>query len=102
MARLSFEPPRQPLGVERLEAEARVSRNGTVQHEILEGQRAVVFTASDALEINVDCRVDVGRLAAPIRYGLAATLEVAPPTIRADIHQDVRQQLQIRLRTRTQ
>ncbi len=100
MARLSFEPPRQPLGVERLEAEARVSRNGTVQHEILEGQRAVVFTASDALEINVDCRVDVGRLAAPIRYGLAATLEVAP-TIRADIHQDVRQQLQIRLRTRT-
>lgn len=77
-----------------------MSRNGTVQHEILEGQRAVVFTASDALEINVDCRVDAGRLAAPIRYALAATLEVAP-TIRADIHQDVRQQLQIRLRPRT-
>jgi len=92
MARLSFEPPRQPLRVERLEAEGRVSRNGTVQHEILEGQRAVAFTAGDALEINVDCRVDAGRLTAPVRYGLAATLEVAP-TIRADIHQEVRQQL---------
>lgn len=100
MARLSFEPPRQPLGIDRLEAEARVSRNGTVQHEILEGQRAVAFTAGDALEINVDCRVDVGRLAAPVRYGLATTLEIAP-TIRADIHQEVRQQLQVRLRTRT-
>ena len=61
MARLSFEPPRQPLGVDRLEAEARVSRHGTVQHEILEGQRAVAFAAGDALEVNVDCRVDVGR-----------------------------------------
>ncbi|QZT54938.1 S8 family peptidase [Mycolicibacterium austroafricanum] len=100
MARLSFEPPRQPLGVDRLEAEARVSRNGTVQHEILEGQRAVAFAAGDALEINVDCRVDAGRLTAPVRYGLAATLEVAP-TIRADIHQEVRQQLQVRLRTRS-
>ncbi|WP_238994851.1 S8 family peptidase [Mycolicibacterium chubuense] len=100
MARLSFDPPRQPLGVDRLEAEARVSRNGTVQHEILEGQRAVAFAAADAIEINVDCRVDAGRLAAPVRYGLAATLEVAP-TIRVDIHQEVRQQLKVRLRTRT-
>lgn len=100
MARLSFEPPRDSLGVDRLEAEARVSRNGTVQHEILEGQRAVAFTAGDVLEINVDCRVDAGRLATPVRYGLAATLEVAA-TIRADIHQEVRQQLQVRLRTRT-
>lgn len=75
-------------------------RNGTVQHEMLEGQRAVAFAADDALEINVDCRVDVGRLAAPVRYGLAATLEVAP-TIRVDIHQEVRQQLQVQLRTRT-
>ena len=57
-------------------------------------------TAGDALEINVDCRDDAGRLTAPVRYGLAATLEVAP-TIRADIHQEVRQQLQIRLQTRT-
>ncbi|WP_235718542.1 hypothetical protein [Mycolicibacterium goodii] len=71
-----------------------------MQHEILEGQRAVAFATGDALEINVDCRVDAGRLAAPVRYGLAATLEVAP-TIRIDIHHEVRQQLQIRLRTRT-
>ncbi len=50
------------------------------------------------LEINVDCRVDAGRLSAPVRYGLAATLEVAA-TIRADIHAEIRQQLQVRLRT---
>jgi len=100
MARLSFDPPGQPLGVERTEAEYWVARAGTVQHEILEGDRAVAFAAGDALEINVDCRVDVGRLSAPVRYGLAATLEVAA-TVQADIQAEIQQQLQIRLRTRT-
>jgi hypothetical protein len=52
------------------------------------------------MEINVDCRVDVGRLSAPVRYGLAATLEVAA-TVQADIQAEIQQQLQIRLRTRT-
>jgi hypothetical protein len=99
MARLSFDPP-GPLGVERTEAEYWVARAGTVQHEILEGDRAVAFAAGDALQINVDCRVDVGRLSAPVRYGLAATLEVAA-TVQADIQAEIQQQLQIRLRTMT-
>lgn len=100
MARLAFHPPGQPLGVDRTEAEYWAARNGTVQHEILEGDRAVAFADGDALEINIDCRVDAGRLSAPVRYGLAATLEVAA-TIRADIHAEVRQQLQIRLRAQS-
>jgi hypothetical protein len=100
MARLTFEPPHEELGVKRTEAESRVSRNGTVQHEILEGRRAVAFVAGDAIEIKVDCRVDVGTLLAPVRYGLAATLEVAS-AIRADVHDEIRQQLQIRLRAQT-
>jgi len=49
MARLFFEPPRESLRIDRTEAEWRVARNGTVQHEILEGQRAKAFTAGDAL-----------------------------------------------------
>jgi hypothetical protein len=100
MARLAFDPPGQPLGIDRTEAEYWAARNGTVQHEILEGDRAVAFADGDALEINVDCRVDAGRLSAPVRYGLAATLEVAA-TIRADIHAEIRQQLQVRLRTQS-
>ncbi|ULP45438.1 MULTISPECIES: S8 family peptidase [Mycobacterium simiae complex] len=99
MARLSFDPPGDALGIERTEAEYWAARKGTVQHEILEGDRAVAFAAGDALEINVDCRVDAGSLSVPVRYGLAATLEVGA-TVRADIQAEVRQQLQIRLRAR--
>ncbi|SBS76637.1 conserved hypothetical protein [uncultured Mycobacterium sp.] len=99
MARLSFDPDGDNLGVERTEAEYWVARAGTVQHEILDGQRAVAFAVGDALQIGVDCRVDAGRLSAPVRFGVAATLEVGT-SIRADIQAEVRQQLQIRLRDR--
>ena len=98
MARLSFDPPRARLGVERVEAAHWVARAGTVQHEVLEGQRAVAFAAGDALQINVDCRVDAGRLQAPTRYGIAATLEIGT-TVRADIQAEVRQQVQLRVRS---
>lgn len=100
MARLSFDPPRERLGLDRIEAESRLSRNGTVQHEILEGQRAVAFSSGSALEINIDCRVDAGRLRRPVRYGLAVTLEIAP-TVQADIQLEVRQQLRTRIRPQT-
>lgn len=99
MARLSFDPPGEHLGVYRTEAEYWVARAGTVQHEILEGDRAVAFATGEALEINVDCRVDAGRLTAPVRFGIAATLEIAA-TVQADIHAEVRQQLRIRLQER--
>jgi hypothetical protein len=100
MARLSFDPPGGPLGVDRTEADFRVARAGTIQHEILEGERALAFSVGDVLEINVDCRVDAGRLTAPVRFGVAATLEVAA-TVQADIHNEVSQQLRVRLRERT-
>ena len=100
MARLSFDPSGGPLGVDRTEADYWVARAGTIQHEILEGDRAVAFSAGDALEINVDCRVDAGRLSTPVRFGVAATLEIAA-TVQADIHAEVREQLQVRLRERT-
>lgn len=101
MARLSFDPSGASFGVERTEADYWVARAGTVQHEVLEGDRAVAFAAGDALEVNVDCRVDAGRLSAPVRFGIAATIEVGA-SIQADIHAEVRQQLQIRLQNRAQ
>ncbi|UMB70023.1 S8 family peptidase [Mycobacterium paraterrae] len=99
MARLSFDPPGGPLAVEGTQAEYWVARAGTVQHEVFEGRRAVAFAVGDALQIGVDCRVDAGRLSSPVRFGLAATLEIGA-AVQSDIHTEVRQQLQIRLQNR--
>jgi hypothetical protein len=99
MARLSFQPPQRELGVTRTDADHNAVRKGTIQHEILEGSAAVAFTAGQILAIEVDCRIDAGKVSAPVRYGLAVSLELAT-TIRADIHAEVKQALQVQLRDR--
>lgn len=91
VARLKLDPPRSKIGVHRTEAYHHAVVNGTVQHEVLEGTEAVAFVDGDVLAIEVDCRID-GAGAPPIRYGIAASLEVAP-TLRSDIHEEVRQGL---------
>ena len=97
MARLLFQPQEDRLGLGRTEADYNAARRGTVQHEVLEGTDAVAFAAGSALAIDVDCRVDAGKLDTPIRYGIAASLEMAT-TVQADIHAQVRQGLQVQLR----
>lgn len=103
MARLSFEPPRTEIGAEPIEADHNAIVRGTVQHQVLEGQAAVAFTSGDALAINVDCRIDAGRLDAPVRYAIAASIEVSA-TVQADLHAQVKLgiQEQVRLRVREQ
>jgi hypothetical protein len=105
MARLSFSPPDTDLQVHRTEGDYHAVQRGTVQHEILEGNSAVAFTAGDAMEINVDCRVDAGTLnGGSVRYALVASVEVAEE-IGVDLHAEVQAQLraavQVRARQRT-
>lgn len=99
MARLYIQPPQDELGVSRTDAHHSAVRKGTVQHEVLEGRAAVAFTANQALAIDVDCRIDVGRIGAPVRYGLAVSMELGT-AVRADIHAEVKQALQVQLRDR--
>jgi hypothetical protein len=99
MARLFVQPPQGEIGVARIDAHHNAVRQGTVQHEVLEGSAAVAFTANDSLAIDVDCRIDVGRPSTPVRYGLAVSLELAA-TVRADIHSEVRQGLRAQVRER--
>ncbi len=101
MARLWFQPHEDQLGVMRAEAEHNAVRRGTVQHEIFEGTAAVAFTPGDVLAIDVDCRIDAGKADAPIRYGLAASIEVGA-AVRADVHAEVRDGLRVQLRQRQQ
>ena len=65
------------IGVERKNAHSQQVKNGTVQHEILEGKKIVSYQDGDFLLISVVCREDAGNLDEDVHYGLAVTLEVA-------------------------
>jgi hypothetical protein len=99
MARLFIQPPQNELGVHRVEADHHAVRHGTVQHEILEGHSAVAFATGDGLSIDVDCRIDSGKIETPIRYAVSASLELAT-TVQADVHAEVKQALQNQVRDR--
>jgi hypothetical protein len=82
-----------PLQVARTQADWRAVQRGTVQHEILEGERAAVFIDGANLEIQVSCRSDAGVLEDVVPYALAATLEVAE-----DIGIDIYNEVAVRVR----
>jgi hypothetical protein len=88
-ADLWFTPPLALLQVERREADWQAAQRGTVQHEVLEGDRAAVFVADENIEIRVNCRPHAGALEDPVPYALAVTLEVAQE-IGIDIYEEVR------------
>ncbi|MCY4281081.1 MAG: S8 family peptidase [Acidimicrobiaceae bacterium] len=98
-ARLIFTPSKKDLGVSLVEADHNAARNGTVQHQVLEGKAATTYASGAELVIDVDCRSDGGKLENPVRYGLAASLEVGP-TVRSDIHDQVRSRLSEQARER--
>lgn len=93
-AALLFTPPSEnPLQLDRKEANYNAVRRGTVQHEILEGNRAAAFVDGDNLKILVSCRADAGTLEEAIPYSLAITLEIAEE-IGIDIYNEIRVRVQ--------
>ena len=81
---------------QRLGAKCRFEQ-GTVQHQVLEGTAAAGYVAGSGLAIDVDCRVDAGRLTRPVRFGLAASIEVAT-SVAVDLQAEVRSQVQAAIR----
>jgi hypothetical protein len=52
------------------------SKRGTVQHDILEGEKADAFIEGSDLVLQVNCKEHASGLNQPVKYGLAVTLEV--------------------------
>ena len=67
-----------------------------MQHEVLEGNRAVPYQDGENIIIKVNCRADAGDIKEPIRYGLAVTLEVAED-VNIPVYQEIRNRLSIRV-----
>jgi hypothetical protein len=76
-AKLWIDPPRDTLRVRRSDADDDMVRRGTIQHEVLEGEQASVFSVGDTLSLVVNCQPE-SATEEPVPYVLAATLEVAP------------------------
>ena len=73
------------------------ARRGTIQHEVLEGSRAVPYARGAAVELVVSCRADAGALEVAIPYALLATVEV-PLDVDLPIYEEVRQALRVPVR----
>ena len=100
VAHLWFDP-KNDIAPDRLFADHRAVQRGTLQHEVLDGDRATVFQDGDSIAVKVNCRADAGDIPEPIPFGLAITLEVAEGVEQRTgilpIYQEVRDRLAIRV-----
>ena len=92
-ARLWVAPPQDPLRVRRLNSvHERAALRGTVQHEILEGNDAVVFADGDRLVFKVNCAADAGELTEHVPFALCVSLEAAVESGIA-VYQEIRERI---------
>ena len=102
VAHLWFDP-KNTIAPRRLFADHQAAQRGTLQHEVLEGEQATVFQDGYAITIKVSCRADAGEIPAPVRYGLAITLEMVEVEEQQQrlhllpIYEEVRDRLAIRV-----
>lgn len=95
-------PDTKFAGGDRIEAEHNAVRRGSLQHEILEGNRAMVFGDGESFPIHVECMGNAQRLPADetVRYALVVSVETAEQTS-TTIHDEVQLKLRQQARDRT-
>lgn len=86
--------------VERGDVDKHGARRGTVQHDVLEGGRAVPYVPDTAIELVVSCRADAGELTTAVPDAIFVTLEV-PQGVGLPIYQEVRQRLRVPVSVRS-
>ncbi|MCK4659372.1 MAG: hypothetical protein KAV82_07610 [Phycisphaerae bacterium] len=95
-AYLWYRLPEDILAVARASLDTDATSRGTVQHRILEGERATAFSDGDTMPITVSCKAYAGHLTEPVPYALAVTLEVADPIdIYTEVHDRIRPVIEI-------
>lgn len=94
-------PDTQLAGGDRIDAEHNSVRRGSLQHEIVQGTRAMVFGDDGSFPIHVECMDDAQRLRAgkTVRYALVVSVETAEQTS-TTIHDEVRARLRQQVRDR--
>jgi hypothetical protein len=107
-AKVYFDTPDTSLlAGERVEGEHFTVRRGSLQHELVQGTRAMVFGDGAAFPIHVECMDDAQRLRAgkSVRYALVVSVETTEDvstTIHDEVRTRLRQQARERARERVQ
>lgn len=102
-AKVFFKTPDTTLaGGGRIDFEHNSVRRGSLQHEIIEGTKAMVFGDGDVFPIHIECMDDAERLRAgkTVRYALVVSVETAVETS-ITIHEEIRARLRQQIRDRT-
>ena len=91
-AHLWFEPPAVGASDNHLDTEKRsydwqMVRNGTVQHEVLFGDKAAVYAKGTTIDVAIHCSAKAGGQGLNIPYGLVATLDT--PEAELPIYEEV-------------
>lgn len=92
VARLWVDLPDDPLHGDRAEGEWRQLRQGTIHHEVFEGDRAVPIVDGTHLRVRVNCVADAGRISETVDFALCVSLEVAEG-VALPIYQQVRDRI---------
>jgi hypothetical protein len=98
-AHLWFSPPSEVLEVKRSQTDRHGVQRGTIQHEILDGEKAAEFADDSELKVVVSCRADAGPLVDRVDYALAISLEVGPE-LGVAVYDEVRARITQRVRVR--
>lgn len=107
-AKVYFATPDTHLaGGDRIDAEHNSVRRGSLQHEIVQGDRTMVFGDDGTFPIHVECMSDAQRLRAgdTVRYALVVSVETevqTSTTIHDEVRTRLRQQSRERARGRVQ
>jgi hypothetical protein len=101
-AKVYFTTPDTNLAAgDRVEAEHNSVRRGSLQQEIIEGTRAMVFGDAETFPVHIECMDDAQRLRAgkTVRYALVVSIETAVETS-TTIHEEIGARLRQRARDR--
>ena len=101
-AKVYFATPDRGLAAgDRIDAEHNSVRRGSLQHEIIDGTRAMVFGDGDVFPVHVECMDEAQRLRAgrTVRYALVVSVETAVQTS-TTIQEEIRDRLRQRIRER--
>lgn len=82
------------LGLKRINVDPNTAGRGTVQHEVLEGEKVATFKEGDSVVVKVQCGEDAGVLDTNIQYALAVTLEDAEG-VSTTLYQEVQERINV-------